>query len=79
VVPTLFAPFLITIVAIIAADNSHLPFSFVSAAEAQGAYSNNFVTLRDALHDITMPVLTMNDIIFPRHYGRRKSKKNGHR
>jgi len=75
----LFATFLITIVTIIATDNFNLPFGFIAGAKAQGAYPNKFMTLRDALHDITMPVLTMNDIIFPRHDGSRKSKKNGQR
>jgi hypothetical protein len=68
---------LITIVAIIATDNFHLPFGFVAGAKAQRTYPNNLVTLREAFHDITMPVLAMNDIIFPRHDGSRKSKKNG--
>jgi hypothetical protein len=75
----LFTPFLITIVTIIATDNFHLPFGFIAGAKAQGAYPNKFVTLRDPFHDITMPILTMNDIIFPRHDGSGKSKKNGQR
>jgi hypothetical protein len=70
----LFMPFLITIEAIIATDHFYLPFGFIAGAKAQRADPNKLVTLRDALHDVTMPVLAMNDIIFSRHDGRRNSK-----
>jgi hypothetical protein len=75
----LFSPFLITIVTIIATDNPHLPFGFVSGAKAQRADSNKVVAFRDALHDITMPVLAMNDVIFPRPYGSGESHQNAKR
>jgi hypothetical protein len=65
--------FLVTIVAIIAADNSHLPFGFIAAAKAQRAYPNKLVAFRDALYDVAMAVLAMNDIIFSCRDGSRES------
>ena len=62
----LFAPLLITIVAISATDNSHLPFGLVAGVKAQRTDPNKVVAFRDALHDAAMPVLAMNDVIFSR-------------
>jgi hypothetical protein len=79
VVSTSFTSFLITIVAIIATDNSHLPFGFIAGAKAQGTDPNKVVAFRDALHDVAMPVLAMNDVIFPRPDGSRESHQNAKR
>ena len=75
----LFAPFLITIIAIIATYNFHLTSSFITGAKAQRTDPNKVVSFRDALHDIAMPVLAMHDVIFPRPYGSSESHKNAKR
>jgi hypothetical protein len=73
------APFFVAIVAIVATNNFHLPFGVVAAAKAQGTNPNNLVTFRDVLHNIAMPVLAMDDVIFPSHRGCRESNESAKR
>ena len=71
----LFSPFLITIVAIIATDNFHMPFGFIAGAKAQRADPNKVVAFRDAFNNVAMPVLAMHDVIFPADTGAEKAIK----
>jgi hypothetical protein len=76
VVSPLFAPFLIAIVAIITTDDFQVPFGFIAGAKAERSDPNKIAAFGDALDDVAMPVLAMDDVIFLRHDGRSESEQN---
>ena len=78
-VTTILAPFLVTIVALVATDYFHLPLGFIATAKAQRTNPNKIAAFRDTLHNVAMAVLAMNDVMFPCHDGSSEGNKNAQR